>query len=574
MTITVSFLIAVAVILAAGVAYRRWDEAHHLRYTDQVGTGRAVATLARVEARRLALHPAFLITLGIVGALTTALMVGENDATLEADGIEFFMFIAVPMAALALVAAAHRNACRSRREGTDELFASTPTSPRARTQAFLLSCVGPVPVAAIYLIAAWIGLHAMAESPVPLLLRSTLTGIMATMLLAVIGGGVVGVFLSRWLPTTAAALAGIAAIIWLNNGPDNHHDRFRWLRVAVEKDLGGRYDIVPNQLLHLAFIGGLIGLGACLALWRHPAQRSLVVATLACVGLVAASGWINTRSPSEAQVERVVADLEDPQQRQHCEERGGVRYCVYPDVAGWIDSWSPAVGAVLAAVPAAARPDDIQVLQRPSVPLLTAPVEFNGDLSYPYPDEVVERLDPAKAWRADGAVHPSLELSDDQPDLEVAFGVASLAVGLPPASSWTSPGGCYTPGQARLLLAMWLAGSATETTRYGLGVIAARVEEESQVDQRVSLNKLTDFESRSASGDGHMAVVGAAGTGADVLAAQRLVRADRAKVTAVVNRHWDELTDPETPSSRLLDLVGLENAEAAPAPRLVSVPCG
>ena len=76
------------------------------------------------------------------------------------------------------------------------------------------------------------------------------------------------------------ALAGIAAIIWLNNGPDNHHARFRWLRVAVEKDLGGRFDIVPAAPWRFAFIAGLVGLGACLALWRHPARRSLVVATV------------------------------------------------------------------------------------------------------------------------------------------------------------------------------------------------------------------------------------------------------------------------------------------------------
>jgi hypothetical protein len=564
MTITLAFVVTVALILCAGTAIRRWDESHHQRFTDEAGTGRAVTALARVEARRLAAHPAFLITLGFVGAVTAVLLVPEQNATIEADRVEFFTFIGVPVGALALVVAAHRNAGRSRREATDELFASTPTAPRARTEAFLLACLGPVPIAFAYLLVARVSLAAVLDAPVPLL-WPLLAGAAASILLAVIGGGVVGVLLSRWLPSTAAALAGTAAIIWLNNGPDNHHERFRWLRVAVEKDLGGRFDIAPSPLWRVTFIAGLVGLGACLALWRHPARRSLVIATTSCVAVVAASGWIMTRPPSALQVERVVADLESPTTRQHCEERRRVRYCVYPGAEGWIDTWSPAVDAVLAALPEPARPEHLQVLQRESVPRLEAPVEFNGDLSYPYLEQVVGRVDPATAWRADGAVHPSLQLDDDQPDLEVAFGVASLAVGLPPASTWTSPAGCFVPGQARLVLAMWLAGGATDTTRHALSTHAARVEDEELVEQRVSLNTIADYEDRSASGDGHQAVVGAAGTGADVLVAQRLVQADGAEVTAAVREHWDELTDPATPSGRLLELAGLSPPEAGTA---------
>ncbi len=567
MTVTVSFAVTVALILGAGFVFRRWDESHHQRFTDEAGTARAVPALARVEARRLALHPAFLITVGFIGAVTAAFMIPEANHTIEADRVEFFTVIAVPLGALALVAGAHRNAGRSRREGTEELFASTPTSPRARTSAFLLACLGPVPIAFAYIVVARLSLGTVLDAPVPTL-WPLLIGAAVTIMLAVVGGGVVGVFLSRWLPTTAAALAGIAAIIWLNNGPDNHHARFRWLRVAVEKDLGGRFDIVPAAPWRFAFIAGLVGLGACLALWRHPARRSLVVATVSCVGLVAASGWVMTRPPTAEQVRRVVADLESPTERQHCEERHGVRYCAYPDAAGWIDTWAPAVEAVIAAVPAAARPDDVRVFQRESVPQLTEPVEYNGDLSYPYLDEVVAVLDPAVAWRADGAVHPPLELDDQRPDLGVAFGVASIIVGLPPASSWSAPAGCWAQGQSRLVLAMWLAGSATSTTRNALSTVAERVEEEALVDQRVPFTTLSDYEDRSASGDGYQAVVGAAGTGADVLAAHRLAQSDRAEIIAVVAQNWDEVTDPTTPSSRLLELAGLslpEHTALAPA---------
>ncbi len=556
MTITVSFLVTVGLILVAGLVFRRWDESHHLRFVDQVGTARAVPALTRVEARRLALHPAFLITLGFVATITIGLLITSSSLTVEADRMDFFTFLAVPLGALALVAAAHRNVCRSRREHTDELFASMPTSPRAHTTAFLLACLGPVPIAFAYLFFTLLAADPLWDAPVPML-WPLVASVATTILLAVVGGGVVGVFLARWLPTTAAALIGIAAIIWLNNGPDNHHPNFRWLRVAVEVDLGGRYDIVPPAVWRVAFIAALVGLGACLAMWSHPTRRSLIIATAACVIFVAVSGWVISRPPTAAEVDRVVADLGSPTDAQHCETRSGVRYCVYPGTEAWIDNWSPAVDAVLARVPERVRPDAVQVLQRESIPILEAPVEYNGAASFPYPSAVVERLDPTRAWAADGAVHPPLQFDTAQPDWEVAFGVASLAVGLPPSASWSEPGGCMAAGQARLVLAMWLAGSATDSTATALADHASWVEQDDLADKRVAPNTHDDYENRSASRDGYQAVVGAAGTGADVIAAHRLVRGG-AELDQVLDDHWEELTDPATGSARLFELAGVE----------------
>ena len=86
----------------------------------------------------------------------------------------------------------------------------------------------------------------------------------------------------------------------------------------------------------------------------------------------------------------------------------------------------------------------------------------------------------------------------------------------------------------------------------------------------VALNTITDYEDRSASGDGSQAVVGAAGTGADVLAARELLQADRDRLTAAVGKHWEELTDPATPSSRLFELAGLDAPQASPTATAVA----
>ena len=560
MSIAVSFLVTLAVILGAGAGYRRWDESHHQRFTDEAGTQRAVPSLALIEARRLALHPAFLITLALFAGVTALFMIPEHDATIQADSVEFFTFIALPLGALALVAAAHRNATRSRRDRTDELFASTPTSPRGRTAAFLLACLGPLPIAVAYLAIAQLARELMLDAPLPPL-WAALAASFAAILLAVVGGAVVGVFLSRWLPTTAAAVAGIVAIIWLNNGPDNHDPRFRWLRVLVEEDLGGRFDLVPSAGWQLAFIAGLVALGGCLALWRHPAGKPLVISTSLCALVVAGSGWVMSRPPSSVEIERVVAELEGATGHQTCVQRGGVRYCAFPGAEPWIDVWERAVTGVLVGVPAAARPADLQVVQRESVPNLAAPVEFNGSTSYPYLDEVVDSLDPERAWPADGAVHPALEMNDDQPDLEVAFGAAALAVGLPPSSSWDSPRGCMAGGQARLVVATWLAGDATATTRRALASQELRVQDESLHDQHVSLSAVSDYEDSSASRDGYHSVIGASGYGSDIVVAQRLVAQDRDDIAAVVSEHWDELVRASTPTSRLLELTGTSAPE-------------
>ena len=555
MTITVSFVATVAVILVAGTLHRRWDNARHLRFTDEAGSARATLPLARVEARRLAVHPAFLITLGLVAAISGLLVATEHDATVSVSSFQFFTFIGVPVGALALVVAAHRNATRSRRDGTDELFASTPTSPRSRTAAFLLACLGPLPVAVAYLLAARLALEFILDAPIPSLWGAFGT-LAVAILLAVVGGGVVGVFLSRWLPMAAAALVGIVAIIWLNNGPDNHDPNFRWLRVAVEEDLGGRFDIDPGAL-RLVFIAGLVGLGACLALWRHPARPTLVGATVVSVALVAGTGWVISRPPSAEEVARVVDELEHPTDHQTCTDRNGVDYCAYPGAEPWVDLWERAVAGTLDRVPAPHRPAGFDVVQRESVPYLAAPRTYNGGTSYPYLDEVVAALDPEVAWADDGDVHPSLQLNDDMPDLDVAFQVAALAVGLPPSAGWEAPQACRAGGQARVVLASWLAGGATATTAIALRAHAAQVEDESLEAGHVPLDTVMDYENESAAGGERYPVVGAAGYGSDVVAAAAMLDADQDRVIAAVSRHWDELVLASTPTSRLLGLAGV-----------------
>ncbi|MEZ5380747.1 MAG: hypothetical protein R2754_03005 [Microthrixaceae bacterium] len=567
MTITVAFVIVVGVILVGGALYRRWDEAAHLRVTDEAGTSRAVPALSIFESRQVLTHPTWLITLALLTTLTTTLTLMEPDGSIPHDApVTWFTVIGIPVAALALVVSLHRIGTRARRR-TEEIEAATPTAPRARTVALLIACWSPLPIM-VGALATGVITSQLAYSNMPPLALWHVVHVLG-FLLAGVGGAVVGVLLARWLPFAVAPLLGIVAIIWLNNGVDHLHPRFRWLRVAVESDYGGMFDVRPVGW-SAVFIVGLILLGACLAVWRHPARPMLFGVTTSAVLVIVATGWSMTRSPSEAEIADRVDLLERPTAHQHCESRGIMDYCVYPGAEGWIDAWDPAARGVLSQVPAGYRPARLEVVQRTTVG------------TYPYLAEVVGAVDPARAWPADGKLHPPLWLEDERtPDMTVAWQAAATAVGLPPATDWKRPSGCLAGGQARLTLAHLLAGRATATTADALRRKAGNVRAEVSWNQPVAMdlqydygeqktppggNEATGHELLAADGRTtreYIAVAGATGWGSDLVAAELLMDADRARVDRAIEAHWAELTDPATPTSRLTELVGIDPASSA-----------
>lgn len=561
MTITVAFLATIAVVIGSGLAFRRLDESRNLRFTDEAGSGSGLWALARVDARRMALHPAWLITLGFFGAVTLAAQVAFRDEqTISAGVFEPFTLIGIPLGGLALIVTGHRLGTRSRRNGLDELEASTPTAPRTRTLSLLAACLAPLPVAALAAIALGTGAWLLTPLPPAVPIGSLFDD--SPFLLVVVGGAVVGVLLSRWLPVAAAPLLGIVAVLFLNNGPDHLHPRYRWLRPMVELNIGGVFDIRPERW-QAVFIVGLIGLGSCLALLRHPPRAAVVISTVVAVGVIGSVGWIMTRPPSAAQVAEVVDRLERPEDHQQCVSRPEARYCTYPGAEEWVDRWAPAVDAVVAQVPAPHRPVDLMVVQREPVS------------PWIYLDEVQAVLEPKQAWSDDGRVHPSLLMDALAPDFTVAWQVAATAVDLPAAASWRFPSGCMAGGQARQVLSLVLAARATPTTRSALRNKAQWVREEGLRSDPVSADTAWDYSSDTPSvpippgallgADGvtrrdFIAVAGASGWGSDLLAAEALLGADQDALDALIESRWDDLVDPSTTSTEFLTWVAVEPA--------------
>lgn len=559
MTITVAFVATIAVVIGAGALFRRLDESRNLRFTDEAGSSMGLWALARVDARRMALHPAWLITVGFFGAITVYFS-HLDDQTISAGVFEGFTYIALPLGGLALIVVGHRLGTRSRRNNLDELEAATPTAPRTRTASLLVACLAPLPVAALIAAALTIAVRLVVPRPAPV--TAALLS-QSGFLLVIVGGGVVGVLLSRWLPVAAAPLLGIVAIIFLNNGPDHLHPRYRWLRPAVELNIGGVFDIRPERW-QVAFILGLVALGACLALLRHPLRAGTAAATLAAIALVASVGWIMTRPPSAAEVAAVVDRIEHPEAHQTCVTRTGVRFCTYPDAEDWVDDWAYAIQGVLAQVPAVRRPTGLEVIQREPV------------WPWTYLDEVSAAIDPQVAWADDGRIHPSLILDTSRPDLTVAWQTAAVAVGLPASVNWQHPSGCMAGGQARQVLSLLLAARATTTTRSALRDKGAWIRNEAKQRSPVSADTAWDYSTDTPTVLGvtvpeadlvaadrvtrrdFVAVAGASGWGTDVLAAVALLDLDRSILDSLIAARWDELVDPTTTTDQFLQWAGIQ----------------
>lgn len=565
MTTAAAFALVVGAVVVIGRLLASQERRTGRRPGDEDGTTAAFGALTRLEARQLLRHPAWGITLIVLSATVIALTLLSPDpqATLLPSE-RWFAMCAVPISGLALVVSAHRVGTRSRRSGISELEASMPTSPRTRTASLLAACVAPVPL----LVVAGVTGLAVSRWAFP---RSPGVGVgdgvvLSVFVLTGVGGAVVGVLLSRWLPVAVGSLGGVAALLWLNNGPGHAHPRDRFLRVFSDVSFGGPYDIVPRAAW-AAVVLALVLFGACLALWSHPPCPWLVGTTAIVVAALVVAGQRAAAGPSRADVVDVVTRLERPDLHQSCERRRGVRYCVEPGAESWIDLWAPTIAAVRRGIPPDARPD-VVVRQRPLA-------EVRGLL----PD-VRAALDPSAVWERDGDVHPSFELSGTHPDLSVAWQYAAAAVGLPPSVDWGRQGGCVAGGQARIVLTHVVAALASPSVRAAIEARAGevRVDALDGASVPVEVEGLYDVDTPQGEGaevvfgqrrgpDGssvdYLTAIGASGYGSDLLVAVAILDADQRTVDRVVRTHWAELTDPTTPTERFAALVGVRPTPTA-----------
>ncbi|MGH9164483.1 MAG: hypothetical protein ACRDZW_03080, partial [Acidimicrobiales bacterium] len=276
---------------------------------------------------------------------------------------------------------------------------------------------------------------------------------------------------------------------------------------------------------------------------RRPALVGLVALVLA---VTVAAGVVQLDAFSPSAWAAVDHRLADPDDGQVCRVLHGVRYCAFPDDAGLIPQWDRAVAGVRRAVPPDRFPGGLAVTERVSlVSLQYVTGELRTRLAGKLP-----HLNSLKAVD-DGRLHPSPEFAWEQlSSLDLAAGTAARAVGLPLA---LGAGGalCDATGQARAVVALWLAGQSTSRAGQQLERLAR--------DGVVTLagHRFVLIADR----EGHTVVYGGIAWGErEVALAVALLHRPGAQVTADIARHWALLVDPTTTTDAAARTLGLDPA--------------
>jgi hypothetical protein len=517
---------------------------------EAVAGGRRAATsparpvtlaLARIEGRRLLRSPALAVGLavGALQILPGALWPEAADLRLRAMDAGFLV---LPLAAATLIAASLAT-LRARRHGTEELLSATPAPPQARTAAHLLAPLGmalvAVAVVAAALLAAWRFRHGFAR---PDLAEAAVGPLL------VLGAGALGVLLARWLRSSIAAVVacvGIAVMELYVSGLGQTNPLRRLAFWSQSADM--RAELLPGRLArwHLVYLVGLVAMAAVGALARHGLSRKLTVAGVLAITLVATSAWFQARPiPPSAWASRN-ALLERPHDFQQCQERDGVRYCAYPAYRSLIELWAAPVAGVRRALPPGRWPGDVQVTQR---------VTGNDRFWVTSPD--VQRKLPALPPTGgptvdDGDLHPPMLWdTTGRAELGLAVMAASRAVGLPLAQRAPDIR-CHASGQARAVVALWLAGQATPATARTL--------------RQLTREAIADIGGRLFLVIPDYGTPGAVAFGATEAAlALELLSRPASSVATAVGASWDELTASDAPSVAAASLLGLNDPGPAP----------
>jgi hypothetical protein len=273
----------------------------------------SVWALARIEAKRYARHPLFLI--GV--ALCTLASAGRHGP----EELDYHVIPSFFIGVLGIIVAARLTASTDR---SAQVVDAAPVSDTARTAAMCLACA--VPTAAGLLIVLVHRLFVLAD-PVPVFLYGTYgptDRLFITVIVPVIacaGGPLLGVAVARWLRFPGAALLAVIAVLFWSNitayAPAQMSSLARW-----NMDSGSLFGRVLHMLTpYTAFASGngdgehattvmtsftgspgwfavwtmaLCGLAATAALWRGAdgvvrksvGRAFVLLAALAAVALV------------------------------------------------------------------------------------------------------------------------------------------------------------------------------------------------------------------------------------------------------------------------------------------------
>jgi hypothetical protein len=233
---------------------------------------RAIALLARREARYVLTHPSIL-----VGLLLAVVFVGSAAST--SDASERYLIVtgsSAPGLYLPTLTFFAANLCasRPRRARAGELFDATPASAADRTLAQCLAALGPVLVA-VGIVAVAFAAFAVTEPALP---ATPPLWALFSLPLAVLGAGTLGVMVARWLPFRGAALAVMVALVLATAYLSAAHPMLSPVGDFLDYTDDETYVLVPRPAgLHAAYLLGLDTMALIGALLAHAGRRRLLL---------------------------------------------------------------------------------------------------------------------------------------------------------------------------------------------------------------------------------------------------------------------------------------------------------
>jgi hypothetical protein len=248
----------------------------------------AVRALARVEAKRFARHPLFLLGIAIMLIPVVAAFWQQDSGANPMFGT---LFIAFLIGVFGFIVA-HRLTTSLLR--TRDLATTTPVNRQQRTLALCLACLVPaaagVVVAILMLVTAaiWEPVGDPVTAHVAWFRDDPAVDVLATLIamgpVAALGGPLLGVTVARWAPFRGSALIGVVTLVFLTALPSEASVPWRVLSAwpllvdeYVEEGGGAivRSSFVPGvePIWIMFFLLCLCGLAVVAALLRDPGHR-------------------------------------------------------------------------------------------------------------------------------------------------------------------------------------------------------------------------------------------------------------------------------------------------------------
>jgi hypothetical protein len=439
--------------------------------------------LTLVEIGRLRRHPALW---GSVAGAVALLVWQDRQEPLMPNAARDTLAAAtvVFVVAATLMVVANLATVRDQHSDMPETLAALPGRAAERTRAVAAATAATGAGLAALIIGTYV-LVRMTTGPVAGVfdVYELLAAVMGVAALAALG-----VTLGRWLPTPIA-VPTFLVVLALYNMMSAILIPGLWILPLTEAFAG--HALAAPSPLRLLYLSIVVVFAVTLALLRHRCTLLCVGTMMATLAVLVPLALALPKSASSAVAEQL-----------ECTERNEVTYCHLPGFAAWVPLWAKAVEPVFNALPSDVR-DRFPTIRQHGSPVPLAAVQYTSDGHV------------GESWG-----RGELQTQDE---ISLAGKVAARLTGFDAGPVFPA---YDARGQARTVIALWLAGHA---------------------------GHVPEADERDVWGATHL---GSVEYGDDE---RRYAKAllDDPNARARIGRHWDTLTDPATTIEQAAPLLGV-----------------